>query len=135
MSADTTGGYIPKTISKKQASDTGMAMVLILLLLAVFLKNDLYLKLAIPALIINMIVPRFFYPFAIVWLGFSNIMGTIASKVILTVVYIVLVVPIGLFRRLLGKDSLNLSGFKKGSESVMKTRNHNFSAEDIDKPY
>jgi len=125
----------PGTISKKQASDTGMAAVLILLLIGLFTNNNLYYKIAIPVLVINMIFPMFYYFFAIIWLGFSQLLGTIASKIILTIIYIIMVIPIGLFRRLLGKDSLQLSGFKKSNSSVMQVRDHNFISEDIENPY
>ena len=127
--------YFPRTISKKQASDTGMAAVLILLLIGLFTHNNLYYKIAIPVLVINMIFPMFYYLFAIIWLGFSQLLGTIVSKIILTIIYIIMVIPIGVFRRLLGKDSLKLSEFKKGNKSVMQTRDYNFLSEDIEKPY
>jgi len=127
--------YFPRTISKKQASDTGMATVLILLLLGLLLHNNLYYEIAIPVLIINMTFPMFYYPFAIAWLGFSQLLGTIMSKIILTLVYIIMVIPIGLFRRMLGKDSLRLSEFKKSTNSVMRSRNYIFSSKDIENPY
>ena len=89
--------YFPRTISKKQASDTGMAIVLVLLLIGFFSQNIVYYKIAIPILVINMIFPMFYYPFAIVWLGFSHLLGTVMSKIILTIIYITVVVPIELF--------------------------------------
>ena len=127
--------YFPRTISKKQASDTGMAAVLILLLIGLFTHNNLYYKIAIPVLVINMTFPMFYYLFAIIWLGFSQLLGTIVSKIILTIIYFIMVIPVGVFRRLLGKDSLQLSEFKKGNNSVMQTRDYNFLSEDIEKPY
>lgn len=128
-------GFFPESISKKQASDTGMAAVLILLLLGFFLENDLYYRIAIPALVVNMIFPMFFYPLAFFWFGFAHFLGTIVSSVLLTVIYVVMVVPVGLFRRLAGKDSLRLSAFKKSNGSVMVERNYDFTANDIEKPY
>lgn len=127
--------FIPVTISKKQASDTGMAAVLILLLIGLFTHNDIYYKLAIPVLIINMTFPMFYYPFAVVWLGFSQLLGTVVSKTILTIVYILMIVPVGIIRKLSGKDSLRLSEFKKSNSSVMKSRNYHFSSKDIEHPY
>ena len=127
--------YFPKTISKKQVSDTGMAIVLILLLVGLFSQNNFYYKIAIPVLIINMTFPMFYYPFALIWLGFSHLLGTVVSKIILTIVYIIMVIPVGIFRKLLGKDSLQLSKFKKSNETVMKERNYSFSSKDIEKPY
>lgn len=127
--------YFPKTISKKQASDTGMAAVLILLLIGFFTENNLYYKIAIPVLIMNMTYPMFYYLLAIVWLGFSQLLGTVVSKIILTIVYVFMVIPVGVFRRLIGKDSLQLSEFKKGTNSVMKKRDYTFSSKDIEHPY
>ena len=127
--------YFPKIISKKQASDTGMAFVLILLLVGLFTQNDLYYKIAIPVLIVNMAFPMFYYPFVVIWLGFSQLFGTVVSKIILAIVYFIIVIPVGIFRRLLGKDSLQLSQFKKSNKSAMKIRNNKFKSVDLEKPY
>jgi Saxitoxin biosynthesis operon protein SxtJ len=125
----------PKSISKKEASDTGMAMTLICLLLGYFTKNVIYYKIAIPVLVMNMAFPMFYYPFAVIWLGLTNLLGMVVSKVLLSVVYILFLMPMGMIRRAMGKDSLNLKGFKKGKESVMITRDIEFTANDIKNPY
>ena len=135
MSKNKLWNYFPRTISKKQASDTGKSAVLILLLMGLSTQNNLYYKIAIPVLVINMTFPMFYYLFAIIWLGFSKLLGTVISKIILTIVYILLVIPVGIFRRLIGKDSLQLSEFKKGTNSVMKKRDYSFSSKDIEYPY
>jgi len=106
-----------------------------ILLVGLFTQNDTYYKIAIPVLVINMTFPKFFYPFAILWLGFSQILGTIVSKIILSIVFILMIIPVGLLRRLLGKDTLKLSEFKKTNSSVMKSRDVYFTSEDIEKPY
>lgn len=128
-------GFFPTDIDKKQASDTGMAAVLILLLIGFFTGNDVYYKIAIPVLVMNMIWPMFFYPAAIVWLGFSHLLGTVMSKILLSIVFFLLVTPIGLVRRWLGKDSLKLKEFKKAKGSVMKERNYNFADKDLETPF
>ncbi len=128
-------GIFPSKITKKQAGDTGMAIVLILLLLGLFTKNIIFYKIAIPVLIINMIVPMFYYFFAIIWLGFSQLLGMIVSNILLTVIYIVMVIPVSLIRKIMGKDTLLLREFKKGTNSVMKVRDYTFSPVDIEKPF
>lgn len=127
--------YIPKIISKKEASDTGMALVLISLLIGYFTQSIIYFKIAIALLIMNMTFPMFYYPFAIIWLGLTNLMGAIVSKIVLSVIYLIIVVPTGRIRRLMGKDSLNLNAFKKNKGSVMITRDYKFSSKDIENPY
>jgi len=125
----------PKKISKKEATDTGMAMALICLLLGHFLKHDFYYMLAIPVLIIDMTFPMFYYPFAIVWLGLTNLLGGVLSRVLISIVYILILMPMGIIRRMSGKDSMNLKGFKKDSKSVMVMRNYEFTAKDITNPF
>lgn len=126
---------LPKSISKKEASDTGMAMSLICLLLGYFMKQNVYYLAAIPALVINMAFPMFYYPFAMVWLSLTNLLGIVVSRVLLSVVYFLFLLPVGVIRRMMGKDSLNLTGFKKGHNSVMITRNIEFTADDIKNPF
>ena len=135
MNTSTMSKYFPNSISKKQATDTGMAFVLILLLIGLFSGDTMYYKIAIPVLIVNMIFPSVYNPLVVLWLGFSTLLGTVVSKILLGIVYIVLVLPVGLIRRIAGKDSLQLRKFKDGSESVMTERNYTFKATDIEKPY
>jgi len=123
------------TIDKAKSRDTGLALVLIFLLLGLFLAGGMFLNLAIAALVVTMIVPGIFKPLAYVWFGLAHVLGTIFSKVLLFLVFILLVLPVGLMRGILGKDSLALKQWKKGSHSVFLTRDHLFTASDIDKPY
>jgi len=127
--------YFPTQISKKKVSDAGMAATLIMLLIGLFTNQLLFYKIAIPVLILNMTIPMIFYPFAVLWFGCSQLLGTIMSKLILTIIYVFMVIPVGITRRFLGKDALQLSEFKKGKNSVMKTRNYKFTATDIENPY
>lgn len=122
-------------IDKFKSRDTGMAMVLICLILFLWLGNDLYVKIGTVALVVTMTAPIIFKPLAYLWFGLAHVMGTIVSKILLFVVFVLLVSPVGLFRKLMGKDSLKLKSWKKGNESAFVSRDHLFTAEDIVKPY
>jgi len=129
------GGYFPKKITKDQAKDTGMAMVLICLILGYFLELQYLFTAAIILLLINMIVPLAYQPVAKVWLGLSTILGTIISKVFLSVIFFIMVTPMGMIRKMLGVDVMQTKKWKQNSDSVFKDRNHLFTANDIEKPY
>ena len=122
-------------ITKKQASDSGMALVLIALICLAVLKNNAFLWAAIIILVIDMICPMIFKPFAFVWFGLSRILGTFMSKIMLALVFFLIVFPMGLFRRILGKDTLRLHQFRREKTSVFAERNHEYTAADLDKPY
>jgi len=112
-----------------------MAAVLILLLVGVFTGRVVFYQLAIPALVLNMIVPKIWYPFAVFWLGFSQLLGDVVSRVLLSVVFFVVVVPVGALRKLGGKDTLKLKEFKRSDASVMISRDHLYTRSDLEKPF
>jgi hypothetical protein len=122
-------------ITKDQSRDSGMAMVLILLIAYVFMKQEICVFGAMVLHVLNMIVPQVYRPVAVIWFGLSRLLGTIISKILLSIVFFTVVTPIGVLRRLLGKDSLQLRAFRASKESVMLQRNHTFTASDIEKPY
>ena len=127
--------FFPKKITKRQAADSGMAVVLIMLLIGFFTANTLFYKLAIPFLVLTMVYPLAFYYFGIVWIGISTFIGTIVSKILLSLVYFLIVLPMAILRKLAGKDPMLSSQWKQSKKSIMKVRNHLFQTEDIIHPY
>ena len=127
--------FISKNISKEQIKDTGMAIVLILLLSGYFTDNHLYYKISLIFLLLNMVIPKIYYYPAILWFGLSHILGNIMTKIILSLLFILLIIPMGFFRKAIGKDPMQIKKWKKGEDSVMKIRNKTFISSDIEKPY
>src|SRR5215475_13367306 len=122
-------------MTKDQSRDTGMAMVLLALLIYLKTRRNPYLYAAIFLHVVNMIVPAIFAPVAVVWLKFSDVLGSVMSRILLSILFFCLVAPIGILRRLMGKDSLKLREFRKSEDSVMLVRNHLFVGSDIEKPF
>jgi multisubunit Na+/H+ antiporter MnhG subunit len=122
-------------LTAEKCKDSGLALVLISLLCYQAWKQPFFLDLAILLLLVVMTYPVLFRPFAHFWFGLSTLLGTVASKVLLSVLFYVLVLPVGLVRRALGKDSMRMKSWKKGKESVFRVREHRFAAEDLEHPY
>ena len=112
-----------------------MAIVLLLLLCAFLLKRHGFIPAAIIVHVINMTSPQVFRLPAIAWLGFSHLLGMMVSKIVLSVVFLAVVTPVGLLRRVMGKDAMQLKAFKASEDSVMVERNHTFTGSDLEKPY
>ena len=127
--------FFKHPINTKQASDTGMAMVLIGLIIGLFTHNDLFFKIATLLLVFNMIWPTVFRPVARFWIGGSVLLGTVVSQILLTILFFGLVTPFGVVRRMAGADAMLLKQWQKGSSSVFKKRNYQFKAKDIEKPF
>ena|SRR3984957_2640552 len=120
-----------KKVSRKQCSEFGQVAVLICIFIALYQKNAHYILPAFLILVITVLFPYFFYPVAVFWFGLSTILGKISSFVILSTLFIILVIPMGLFRKISGRDILKLKQFKKSRNSVMTERNHLFVSDDL----
>ena len=127
--------FLKRKITKDQSRDTGLAMVLLLLLVDAKMKREGLLFAAIALHVLNMIAPRIYHPIAIFWFGLSDLLGNVMSKILMSILFFGVVTPMGVLRRMFGKDSLKLHDFKASAESSMVERNHVFVGQDIEKPY
>ncbi len=128
-------GVVKTNMTTAQCRDTGMALVLVLLLFALVRGGGAFIIWATGLHVLNMIAPRLYHPAAIVWFGVTERLGTVVSRVLLSVVFFAVVTPVALVRKALGKDSLQLKIFKAGRESVMEVRDHTFTGPDLERPY
>ena len=121
--------------NKDQAKDTGMARVLICLLLGYWGKFPKFLPVSLALLLITMTWPTAFRPLATLWFGLSHVLSSVVSRVILSVVFFLVVTPIGLIRRLTGADALKLKQWKQGHDSVFIVREGAIQGKDLENPY
>jgi hypothetical protein len=119
----------------EQAKDTGMAMVLICLLLGYWGKFPKFLPVSLTLLILTMAWPNAFRPLAVLWFGLSHLLSRVVSRVILTVLFFLVVTPIGIIRQLWGADALQLKKWKQGRGSVFVVREEPVQGKDMENPY
>ena len=120
--------------TKEQAKDTGMAMVLICLLLGYWGKFPKFLPVSLVLLILTMTWPNAFRPLAVLWFGLSHLLSRVMSRVILTAVFFLVVTPIGVIR-LMGADALQLKKWKQGPGSVFVVAGGTRPGKDMANPY
>jgi len=121
--------------STAQARDTGMALVLVCLLIAWLGDKKPFLAAGVLLLVLNMTWPAAYKPAAKLWFGLSHLLGTVMSKLLLGAVFFLVLTPMGLLRRLLGKDPMQARRWKKDAASVFRVREHQFTSKDIETPY
>ncbi|MFC1828410.1 SxtJ family membrane protein [Thermodesulfobacteriota bacterium] len=122
-------------IAEKEAKDTGLAFVLIILLLIQFMAYDFLILPAIGLTVLTMTWPTSLKPLARLWIGMSHFLGVVVSKIILTVLFFTIVTPVGLFRRRLGADPMCFKLWKKGEGSLFNKCDKSFSKEELEKAY
>ncbi|MDR0610053.1 MAG: hypothetical protein LBG58_08090, partial [Planctomycetaceae bacterium] len=101
-------------------------------------------------LIVNMACPIVFKPIAVLWFGLAEILGIVVSRIVLTLVFVLLVVPVGLLRHYAGSDPMRLKEWKQSpippecqnregdarwGDSVFVERNHLYISQDMVNPY
>jgi len=123
------------SFSKKEHTDSGLALLLITLLVGQFSNLHFTSLVAIAEVLILLIAPILIFPFTFLWLNISELLGKIMSKVILALVFFVFVCPVSFIRKAMGKDTLRLKKFKKDSNSVFTQRNHTYNRTDLTTPY
>ena len=128
-------GFLPAAVSNKECADTAMAMTLICLLAVMVTKSLTLLPLALGLLLAGMIWPRLYSPLAKLGLGLSLLLGSIMSRLLLSVIFFVIVTPLALVMRLFGHDPMRRKGWKKSTDSTFVSRDHTVEAKDLEHPF
>ena len=128
-------GFLPVAVSNKECADTAMAMTLISLLVILYTQSLTLLPLAIGLLLLGMVWPRAYSPLAKLWLGISLLLGSVMSRVVLSIIFMVVLTPIALALRLFGHDPMRRKAWKKGTESTFVSRDHLVEAKDLEHPF
>jgi hypothetical protein len=115
--------------------ETGLVIVLILLLTAYWKEDLFFILLSIETLIVVMTIPVVLKPLAVIWYYFATALGNITNRIILTIIFGVVLAPVGMIRRSLGFDPMKRKAWKNGSNSVFTERDHVFTPDDLNMPY
>ena len=99
---------------KTELRSFGVTIGIILLLVAGFLfykekeSFQIFLYIAGTFISLGLIIPIILKPIYIVWMVFAVVLGWFMTRVILSLLFYVIITPIGLVLRIFGKDFLEL---------------------------
>jgi hypothetical protein len=117
--------------TRSQAIEFGQVAALAAMLGGLYYHNWQFVLTAVAILLVTILAPRLLSPLARIWFRFSEILGVVNVHILLTIIFLLIVLPIGLWRRWRGRESLLLRQFKKGSSSVMVDCRKTYKAEDL----
>ena len=127
--------WLCSNTTREETKDTGMIIALICLIMGYYFDDNRIIIVAMICLVVNLMKCTLYKPIAAIWINISHIIGSIISLAIMSILFLSLVVPVGVFRRLIGLDSLSLNQRKKNNSSVFKIREHAFEPTDLNNPY
>ncbi|SDS42258.1 hypothetical protein [Gramella sp. MAR_2010_147] len=122
-------------LTRRQYLETGILLAIVMVVYAWYVQEWIFSLIAAGVLLVSLIIPVLFKPIAFLWFGLAKILSFITSHIILTLLFFFLVTPVGIFRKMLGRDSLLLKGFKKSSDSVMQERDHTYTSSNLNNPF
>ena len=124
------------TIVKEQNVNAGLALILICLIAGHFLETQIgTFYLIIPIILIVMTFPNVLKPFSFLWYGFSFVLGSVVSKVVLSFIFYCFLTPLSLVINLFRGDPLKLKEFKRGTESLFINKDKKYKKSDIVYPF
>jgi len=124
-----------RSYTSEHDRSTGTAAALAMLLLWFAFRRDAYVFASAALLVCAMAAPVVLRPLSFLWYGLSDILGAVSSRIILSVIYLLVVFPVGFARRMAGRDELMLRDFKKGRSSVFREQERLIEGEDVRNPY
>ena len=120
-------------ITKKQNTEFGIVVSIVILAIALRFNIDLYVF-ALIVLLVSLLFPLLFTPFAWIWFAFARLLERILSKVVLCLIFFLIVIPVGLIRRVFGKDGLHIR-HARDKQSLFENQTHKYSPEELDKQF
>ena len=64
-------------------------------------------------LLLGLINSKLLYPLNLIWVKFGELIGKIVAPLVMALIFFIILTPIGLFLRLIGKDLLNTKFSKR----------------------
>ncbi|MDW3194056.1 MAG: SxtJ family membrane protein [Cytophagales bacterium] len=118
---------------KQQDYKTVLVMVLGLLIIAIWREWTWLTYTSIGIGLAAVISNRILTLIVKGWFGLAKVLGYINSRILLTVVYVLILMPLAFLSRMFGNNSVQLK--KKNGESYFETRNHKYVKADLENPW
>ena len=67
-----------------------------------------FIPVSVIFLVLGLLNSKLLNPLNVVWVKFGELLGRIIAPIVMAIIYFIIVTPIGLFMRLIGKDLLNI---------------------------
>ena len=74
-------------------------------------------------LVLGLLNSKLLTPFNLIWVKFGEMLGRIIAPIVMGIVYFIIITPIGLFMRLIGKDLLRTKFSKNNSYWIKREKN------------
>ena len=121
--------YFVLIMQRQKSLETILVLVAALLVFYFIFDLPLLLKIALVLAAIGIFIPFVAKKIHWAWMKLAHVLGYIMSRVLLTVIYFIFLVPLAFFSKLAGKNNVQL---KAGQKSYFKDRNFRYDKESLE---
>jgi hypothetical protein len=119
-------------IKRRKQIEKLVVVALFLLVLGRWRRNWNYAYAALAILLAGLAWKGFAEGLRIAWMKLGEGLGYVFGKVLLTLVFLLMVIPLSVFARLTGRLNIRL---RPGGKTYFKERNHLYVKEDFENPW
>jgi hypothetical protein len=119
-------------MDKSKQMESVIVLVLGLIVLYLVKRREVFLVAAIGLGILSLLVPAMARAVHWGWSGLSFLLGEISGRLVLTVVYFVVLMPLALMARMTRRPAIRR---RAGGNTYFKERNHRYNKEDLIHPW
>ena len=105
-------------VSKRQNIDFGVVAALTLLIVGIWCNVLVLYRVCVIVLLATALIPAIYTPFTWLWFKLAHVAELVFSKILLSVVFFLLVTPVGLLRKWFANDNMQLKSFGKENKSA-----------------
>ncbi|MBS1914775.1 MAG: hypothetical protein JST87_00760 [Bacteroidetes bacterium] len=116
-------------MKKEKQAET--LLVIVLLFIIIYLKagNKYFLFIALMIGILGLLFPFFAHYISWLWQKISDVLGFIASRILLSFVFVFILLPLSLLAKLFGKTQIISNTH---IQTYFKYRNHTYTKKDLE---
>ena len=122
-----------QSLNRTRILESILAITTGLLAIGLIFEIKVLFSIAVAVGVCGLMIPPLARIITFLWLKLAEILGYINSRILLSIVFFVFLLPIALLSRLFKKDLLQLSPKKSGS--YFSERDHEYDAEDFKYPW
>ena len=116
-------------MKNQKSLETILVLVLVQIIIFLYSQQLPWLYASVGLGILGLLIPALADKIHIVWMKFAHILGYVMSRVILTLIFFLILLPLALFSKIVSKNGIEL---KRKDKSYFKERNFTYTPESLE---
>ncbi|HEY4149592.1 MAG TPA: SxtJ family membrane protein [Chitinophagaceae bacterium] len=116
-------------MDKTKPSETLLVIVTGLIVIYLVKRSVVFLDIAVIVSLLGLLAPVTALWLHRAWMGLAKLLGAVSEKIVLTLIYILILIPVSALAKLSGKFRLDKNPEK---DSYFKERNHRYTKDDLE---